>query len=61
MGEKLQENGQAGVLITPEMVAAGAEVICDYFGEVTTYQPWLGPDVAEKVYLAMLLHPTRQT
>jgi len=43
----------ANVFVTPEMVEAGAEIISEQFGEITTYEPWPARDVAERVFLAM--------
>ena len=42
--------------ITPEMLAAGAEIIQGQFGEIVTFQPSLGSDVAREVFLAMMGH-----
>ena len=39
--------------ITPEMIEAGAELVRSQFGEITTYESWLAPDLAVWVFRAM--------
>ena len=47
--------------ITPEMIAAGAEIIDSQFGEITTFDRKLAPSVAKQVFRAMLdLQPKPQ-
>ena len=49
----------APVVRLDRYVAAGSAIICDQCGDLTTYEPWLAPDVAEKVFRAMKRHELR--
>ena len=42
--------------VTPEMVNAGAEVICGYFYDVMVYVDKSGRELALRVFQAMICH-----
>ena len=44
---------ESGIEVTPEMIAAGAEIVWGDMGDVIPYGSSTGQELALKVYLAM--------